>query len=236
MRPGTTETSNIGSGQSPDPVVLDIPVAYIKGPLPLPVDDDDEVRELETFVEGTDLWLRDRAAPDVPERNITFGVTGGLWSVRDVDASYDGTKLVFAMRMPLIPGAMDSEQPTWNIWEYDRTTDLLRRVIASDIVAEEGHDVAPHYLPDGRIVFSSTRQRQSKAVLIDEGKPQFAAEDEDRNEHAFVLHVMNADGSRHPPDLVQPEPRPGPGRARRRAHRVQPLGERERQLRYIYIR
>ena len=186
---------NIGSGQSPDPVVLDIPVAYIKGPLPLPIDDDDEVRELETFVEGTDLWLRDRAAPDVPERNITFGVTGGLWSVRDVDPSYDGSRLVFAMRMPLIPGAMDSEQPTWNIWEYDRTTDLLRRVIVSDIVAEEGHDVAPHYLPDGRIVFSSTRQRQSKAVLIDEGKPQFAAEDEDRNEHAFVLHVMNSDGS-----------------------------------------
>ena len=186
---------NIGSGQSPDPVTLDIPIAYIKGPLPLPVDDDDEVRELETFVEGSDLWLRDRAAPDVPERNITGGVTGGLWSVRDVDASYDGTTLVFALRMPLIPGAMDSEQPTWNIWEYDRTTDVLRRVIASDLGAEEGHDVAPHYLPDGRIVFSSTRQRQSKAVLIDEGKPQFAAEDEDRNEHAFVLHVMNADGS-----------------------------------------
>ncbi len=186
---------NIGSGQSPDPVVLDIPVAYIKGPLPLPVDDDDEVRELETFVEGSDLWLRDRAAPDVPERNITFGVTGGLWSVRDVDGSYDGTKLVFAMRMPLIPGAMDSEQPTWNIWEYDRTTDVLRRVIASDVVAEEGHDTAPHYLPDGRIVFTSTRQRQAKAVLIDEGKPQFAAEDEDRNEHAFVLHVMSADGT-----------------------------------------
>ena len=72
---------------------------------------------------------------------------------------------------------------------------MLRRVIASDIVAEEGHDIAPHYLPDGRIVFSSTRQRQSKAVLIDEGKPQFAAQDEDQNEHAFVLHVMNADGS-----------------------------------------
>jgi hypothetical protein len=186
---------NIGSGQDPDPVVLDIPIAYIRGPLPLPEDDDDEVRELETFVEGTDLWLRDRAAPDVPERNITGDVTGGLWSVRDVDASFDGTKLVFAMRMPLIPGAMASEQPTWNIWEYDRTGDVLRRVIASDLVAEEGHDVAPHYLPDGRIVFSSTRQRQSKAVLIDEGKPQFAAEDEDRNEHAFVLHVMNADGS-----------------------------------------
>jgi hypothetical protein len=182
---------NIGGGQSPDPVVLDIPVAYVKGPLPQETDD---VRALETFQAGSDLWLRDRAAPDAPEFNITGSVTGGLWNVRDVDVSYDGNRLLFAMRMPLIPGAMDSEQPTWNVWEYDRTTDLLRRVIASDLVAEEGHDVAPHYLPDGRIVFSSTRQRQSKAVLIDEGKPQFSAEDEDRNEHAFVLHVMNADG------------------------------------------
>jgi hypothetical protein len=99
------------------------------------------------------------------------------------------------MRPPLVPGAEESEQPTWNIWEYDRTTDTLRRVIASDLVAEEGHDVAPHYLPDGRIVFSSTRQRQSKATLIDEGKPQFPALDEDRREWAFVLHVMNPDGT-----------------------------------------
>ena len=132
------------------------------------------MRELGTVQEGTDLWLRARAAPDVPERNITERVTGGLWRVRDVEASFDGNRLVFAMRMPLIPGAEESEQPTWNIWEYDRTTDVLRRVIASDLVAEEGIDVAPHYLPDGRIVFSSTRQRQSRAILLDEGKPQFA--------------------------------------------------------------
>ncbi|MBX3702615.1 MAG: PD40 domain-containing protein [Steroidobacteraceae bacterium] len=187
---------NIGDGQNPDPVVLDIPVAYVRGPVPLPADlAAIDVRELGTVNEGSDLWLRDRAAPDVPERNITERVTGGLWSVRDVDASYDGARLLFSMRMPLIPGAEESEQPTWNVWEYDRTTDVLRRVIASDLVAEEGNDVAPHYLPDGRIVFTSTRQRQSKAVLIDEGKPQFAAQDEDRNEHAYVLHVMNADGS-----------------------------------------
>ncbi len=183
---------NIGGGQSPDPVVLDFPIAYVKAPLPI---GNEDVRGLETFQAGSDLWLRDRAAPESPERNLTFAVTGGLWNVRDVDVSYEGNKLVFAMRMPLIPGVPDSEQPTWNIWEYDRPTDTLRRVIASDLVAAEGHDVAPHYLPDGRIVFSSTRQRQSKAVLIDEGKPQFAALDEDRNEHAFVLHVMNPDGS-----------------------------------------
>jgi len=188
---------SIGGGQSPDPVVLDIPVAYVRGPLPEDLTDleDLDVREFETFSAGADVWLRDRAAPDVPETNITERVTGGLWDVRDIDASYDGTKIVFAMRMALIPGLMDSEQPTWNLWEYDLPSDTLRRVILSDIVAEEGHDIAPRYLPDGRIVFSSSRQRQSKAVLIDEGKPQFSAEDEDRNEHAFVLHVMNPDGS-----------------------------------------
>ena len=73
--------------------------------------------------------------------------------------------------------------------------DVLHRVITSDVIAAAGHDVAPHYLPDGRIIFSSTRQRQSGAILVDEGKPQFPGLDEDFQEPAFVLHVMNADGS-----------------------------------------
>ncbi|MCU0975439.1 MAG: hypothetical protein MUC71_03910 [Steroidobacteraceae bacterium] len=188
----TDGSLDIGGGQSPDPVVLDFPVAYVKRALPTGTED---VRRLRSFQAGADLWLRDRAAPSASERNITGGVTGGEWDLRDVDVSYDGNRLLFSMRPPLIDGAEESEQPTWNVWEYDRTTDTLRRVIASDLVAEEGHDVAPHYLPDGRIVFSSTRQRQSKATLIDEGKPQFPALDEDRREWAFVLHVMNSDGT-----------------------------------------
>jgi hypothetical protein len=89
----------------------------------------------------------------------------------------------------------DEDQPTWNIWEYSFETDVLRRVIPSDLTAEIGHDIGPKYLPDGRIIFSSTRQLRSNAVLLDEGKPQFPAEDEDLNEPAFVLHVMNGDGS-----------------------------------------
>jgi hypothetical protein len=89
----------------------------------------------------------------------------------------------------------DENQPTWNIWEYTFETQVLRRLISTDSVAEIGHDIAPHYLPDGRIMFSSTRQFKSNAVLLDELKPQFAAVDEDDNEPAFLLHVMNADGS-----------------------------------------
>jgi hypothetical protein len=118
-----------------------------------------------------------------------------LYDVKDVSASFDGEHLVFAMRAPEDPNLDDDEQPTWNIWHFDRTTGEVRRVIESDITAEAGQDVAPRFLPDDRIIFSSTRQRRSKAVLLDEGKPQFAAFDEDRDNEAFLLHVMNDDGS-----------------------------------------
>jgi len=188
-------TVSPAGGQGPDPVVLDFPIAYVKRPVPaadVPVTD---ARSLMGFEEGGDLWIRDRASPSAPERNITSGITTGVGDVRDLEPSFDGRKLLFSMREPLIEGADEEDQPTWNVWEYDVGTGELRRVIASDIVAEEGHDVAPHYLPDGRIVFTSTRQRQSRATLLDEGKPQFAALDESNNEPAFVLHVMNADGS-----------------------------------------
>ena len=183
-----------GGSQGPDPVVLDFAVAYVKRPVP-EMGMQPDARQLLEFNEGGDLFIRDRASPSSTEINVTGETTGGLGDVRDVEPSYDGTRVVFAMHEPLIEGADEEDQPTWNIWEYDLPARELRRVIPSDIIAEEGDDVAPHYLPDGRIVFASTRQRQSRAILLDEGKPQFEAQDEDRREPAFVLHVMDADGS-----------------------------------------
>jgi len=185
-----------GGGQSPDPVVLDFPIAYVKRPVP--TDDmmmQSDARRPVEFHAGGDLYVRDRAAPSAPETNVTGELTQGMGDVRDLESSYDGTKVVFALHLPMIEGADPADQPTWNIWEYDVAAKQLRRVIPSDIVAEEGDDIMPHYLPDGRIAFSSTRQRQSKAILLDEGKPQFEAQDEDRQESALLLHVMNADGS-----------------------------------------
>lgn len=189
---GGSSGINIGDGQGPDPVTVDFPIAYIKRALPT---GNEDARRLRTFQAGSDVYVRDRALPTATERNITSEITNGEWDVRDLDSSWDGRKLVFSMRAPIIPGADEIDQPTWNIYEYDLDTETLRRVIASDLIAEEGHDVAPHYLPDGRIIFTSTRQRQSKGILLDEGKPQFPAEDEDRREWGFVLHVMNADGT-----------------------------------------
>ncbi|TDJ48650.1 MAG: hypothetical protein E2O52_00120 [Gammaproteobacteria bacterium] len=189
---------DLAGGQAADPVVLDVPIAYVKRPLPL--DDQGNVeptdaRELITFEIGADLYVRERASPSAAERNITEGITAGLGDVRDLEVSYDGSRVIFAMRAQFIENADEEDQPKWNIWEYDLEFDVLTRIMTSDITAEAGHDVAPYYLPDGRIVFSSTRQRQSNAILLDEGKPQFSALDENRGEFAFVLHVMNADGS-----------------------------------------
>ena len=187
----------IGSGQTADPVTLDFPVFYVKRPVPDPTNTTmmDDARRLRRFDIGADLYMRDRASPSAPEVNLTAAQTEGLGDIRDVDVNFDGTKVVFSMRAKFIEGADEVDQPTWNIWEYDTTSRTLRRIIQSDTVEDEGHDIMPHYLPDGRIVFSSTRQRQSRAILLDESKTQFAAQDEDNREPAFVLHVMDADGT-----------------------------------------
>ena len=187
----------IGSGQNQDPVTLDFPVFYVKRPVPAEDDDmvQEDARELRRFQIGADLFMRDRASVSSPEINITGSQTEGLGDIRDLDVNFDGSKVVFAMRAQFIEGADEEDQPTWNIWEFDAATDNLRRIITSDTVEDEGHDIMPHYLPDGRIVFSSTRQRQSRAIQLDENKPQYAGQDEDDNEPAFVLHVMDDDGT-----------------------------------------
>jgi len=191
-------------GQAPDPVVVDFPIAYVKRPIPTEDDGNgnsviatEVLREPVAFNPGAELFIRDRASSSAAETNITEGVfaDGELYDVKDLEVSFDGNKLIFAMRAPEIPDADEDEQPTWNIWEYDRQTQTLRRIITSDITAEAGDDISPHYLPDGRIVFSSNRQRTSRAILLDEGKPQYAALDEDRNVETFNLHVMDEDGS-----------------------------------------
>ena len=195
---GNDGSVGIGSGQDPDPVAIDFPIAYTKGPLldaQMQLLSSSDVRDVLRFNVGTDLYMRERASPTAIESNITIRETQGLGDVMGAEISVDGSRILFAMRGPFDPNLADDEQPTWNIWEYDIPSDTLVRVITPDITAEAGHDVSPYYLADGRVIFSSTRQRQSKAVLLNENKPQFEAQDEDRSESAFLLHVMNIDGS-----------------------------------------
>ncbi|NVJ61712.1 MAG: PD40 domain-containing protein [Gammaproteobacteria bacterium] len=194
------------SSQQPDPTVSDYALAYIQRPAPTDEDGNpvmENVNEPDAFNPGAVLLLKDRALPSAATRDISSRAfidpndpdTVPLYDVKDLSISPDGTKLVFAMRAPEIPNADELDQPKWNIWQYELETDELTRVITSNIVAEDGHDVMPSYLPDGRIVFSSSRQRKAKAILLDEGKPQFSGLEEDLDVHAFVLHTMEEDGS-----------------------------------------
>jgi hypothetical protein len=139
------------------------------------------------FVPGGDLYLRELASPSASASNITRQYTQGRGDVSGPEASYDGRRLVFSMRGP--------DDPTWNIWEYSRDSRTLRRVIADDDLANDGDDIDPHYLPDGRIVFSSNRQAGSRAQMEQAGLEPYRYREAYGREAALVLHAMNADGS-----------------------------------------
>ncbi|WP_229146181.1 hypothetical protein [Alcanivorax sp. 1008] len=181
-----------------DPRLGEAPVAYVLRSAPL---DEDGVmlvrneREPDSFYAGGELVIREAASPSAAERRISQRIFAEPHDVKHLSPSYDGRRLLFSLRAPEIPGADDDEQPRWNIWEYDADTDEVRRIISSDLIAEEAQDLMPRYLPDGRILFVSDRQRQSRARLLDEGKPQFSPQEESRRVNGLALHVMNSDGS-----------------------------------------
>ncbi|MGH8219920.1 MAG: hypothetical protein ACREUT_15365 [Steroidobacteraceae bacterium] len=195
---GTVQSAG---GQGADPETVDFPIFYVKR-YSIPATQDD-LRLLRFAQPSADLFMRTRAAPDGTEINITQRITGtgtaqaADYDIKDVSVSADGSTILFAMRGPLAKNMQQDRAPSWRIWQYVIATDTLSAVVnpATDPDPATVNDVAPQFLPDGRIVFSSTRQRQSQAVLLDEGFPQFVAEDEARTEPAFVLHVMDSDGT-----------------------------------------
>jgi hypothetical protein len=203
---------NIANGQKADPATNDYPIFYVKRTIPTKANiaaGADDVRMLRVAFASADLYMRASASPSAKETNITARITAaassttttgaaaGTWDVKDVDTSADGTKVIFAMRGPMTPNQQQKNPPSWRIYQYVIATDSLTPVInpATDPAPLTVNDVSPHYLPDGRIVFSSTRQTQSQGVLLDEGKPQFVANNEAGTEPNFVLEVMNADGT-----------------------------------------
>ena len=160
-----------------------------------------------------------------------------VYDVKDVDTSADGKRVVFAMRGPLSMKQKSEERAVLAHLRVRHRHRHLHAVInpATDPDPVTVNDVSPHYLPDGRIVFSSTRQTQSQGILLDEGKPQFAAQNEARQEPAFVLDVDERRRHRASPDLLQPEPRPRRDGARQRPRAVDALGQRARQGRHAPV-
>ncbi len=189
-----------------DPVLVEYPVVYIERNVVVNENNNQQarfsVRDPFIFNPGANLLIKNNAFADTPSLNLTenlFGVDelGNPlpFDIRDLIVSDDGQALLMSIRAPEIAGVDENEQPTWNIWHYQRSTKTLTRVISDDIIAEQGHDLMPAFLPDGRIIFASTRQKKSRAILLDEGKPQYTGLNERMNIPALNIHIMQADGT-----------------------------------------
>jgi hypothetical protein len=179
---------NSGGGSSVS-VTGDVPIAYVKrtvAALGNPTDSIPQGRG--------DLYIRDKASSSAPETNITAAYTGATGDVSDPEVSYDGNKILFAMR--------PAGEQRWGIFEYDTKTKLAPRRIACDArdlsnppIPITGDDVDPAYLPDGRIVFTSNRQVTTWRQMQEQGFTPYKYTDEYERQPATVLHTMNADGT-----------------------------------------
>jgi len=164
-----------------------VDIAYVKRPVTALGNPTDAV----TTGRGGDLYLREKSSPSAAETNLTGSYTQGQGDVTHPDVSFDGKKIVFAMRGP--------NDANWGIWEYDTVGKTMQR-IACD-AAVQGDDTEPAYLPDGRIVFISNRQETTKRQMQEQGIAQglqpasYTYVDEYEREQTTVLHVMNSDGS-----------------------------------------
>jgi hypothetical protein len=147
---------------------------------------------------GGDILIREQSSPSAPEHNITTQFTQGVGDASGPEVSYDGKKLLFAMRCPASSTVMIGTERActghWNIWEYDMSAGSLtngayRRLTSSS----DADDVDPAYLPGNRgVVFTSNRQTQSRTLQA-LGRT-YDAHDEYERERVFNLHTMDAEG------------------------------------------
>jgi len=86
-------------------------------------------------------------SPVTPEGSLTtlYKPEGGLF-VGDVDLHFDAKKMLFSM-----PGTANR----WQIWEIGADGSGLRQVTTGEHADVDNYDAC--YLPDGRIIFGSTR-------------------------------------------------------------------------------
>ena len=122
-----------------------------------------------TYRLGNNIFRCKTADPEnslVQLTNFTEGF------VADIEVSYDGKRILFAYRGP---GEGKDANPWWHVYEMNADGSEMRQITDGPY-----HDVQPNYMPDGRIVFSTSR---------------LGVRDEYHGYAATGLAVMNDDGS-----------------------------------------
>ncbi|MDH5258673.1 MAG: hypothetical protein OEX07_11715, partial [Gammaproteobacteria bacterium] len=175
-------------GEDVRPLVIsgDFPLVYIKQPQNTLRNKVDE----NSANIGSDLYLRDISSPDSEEFNLTGILTNGKGAVSSPEVSFDGKQIVFSLFCGSDSSSNCNADKTWNIWTYNIETAQFQRVIGDFLTANLADDLDPVFLPDNRIVFSSTRQQAIRE------KYGYVYTDEITKKEASVLHVMSPDGSR----------------------------------------
>ena len=195
----TMGLAGCGNGSSSDANTVtvqgDVPLAYVKRVNTIGQNPTNGA----PTAPGGDLMIREKSSASATEHNITAQFTMGLGDASDPEVSYDGKKLVFAMRCPAANAVTINGGPActgrWNIWEYDMTTGGLtggsfKRLTSSTT----DDDVDPVYLPANKgVIFSSNRQTKSKNQAL--GRVYFALDEYER-ERVFNLHSMDATGAK----------------------------------------
>jgi len=176
-----------GGGGSPQPdshnpntdmrsasaVAVDVPLVFIKGANIMPNRFQIDIWRQSystsdtgpTYRPGRNLYRLSSALSDGVVTPLTMFEDG---YVADCEVSWDGSRIVFSHR----GGDAD---PWWHLWEVGADGTGLRQLTDGPY-----HDVQPVYLPDGRIVFSTTR---------------IGMRDEYHGYPATGLAIANADGA-----------------------------------------
>lgn len=161
-----------------------------------------DVSDPEAVQPGAHLIIKEDATVGAQEIDITDAIIGDTGDVRDPSFSSDGTKLLFALHKMEDNNA--NPPITWDIYEYDLTKPLSQTpgsenpwlVISTG--ASDGDDIAPHFMPGNRILFTSTRASTTKAIELNQGfSGQFSptVEDAKSDKHTFNLFSMEQDKS-----------------------------------------
>ncbi|MBL8334694.1 MAG: hypothetical protein JNM08_16405 [Rubrivivax sp.] len=174
----------------------EVPVAYARRSTALSLNPTNGA----PFAPGGDLMLREKSSPSAPEHNLTATITQGQGDVSDPEVSYDGKRIVFALRCPAGSGATVGGASActgrWNLWLYTLGPpgELHKGTLQRLTGETDSDDVDPVFLPAGRgFVFSSNRQGTSRTRQA-LGR-NYLALDEYERERVFNLHTMAADGS-----------------------------------------
>jgi hypothetical protein len=187
--------SGSSSTESGDTVTVngDVPVAYVKRSTSLSMNPTDGA----PTAPGGDLIVREKSSASAQEHNVTSVITQGNGDASDPEVSYDGKKIVFALRCPTSNTSQINGVAActgrWNIWEYDMTNGLANGTLRRITSSTTDDDADPYYLPGGA-GFVFTSNRQEKARPNQALGQSYKALDEYEREAVMNLHTMDANG------------------------------------------